>query len=348
LIGEKAILVYPHFIEMNTDLKYSQEIYPGIYRITLPLPGDKPGPVSAYLFVGKKTSLLDTGTAKASIKLQKAFAELSLHPKNIRQVIISHGHMDHYGSANWVVASSGGRAKVFAHKSDSRRIETGADISANTYRRFLKLMGVPYWHRHGLRILQLIFGSMAKNCRVDRHFNENETIQMGDYKGRIIFTPGHTKGSVCIFLENEGLLFSGDHILSHITPNALIMLKEGYDLPKRLSQKEFYESVDKIERLQPQTIYPAHGPVISNLSAVTDMYRRSFDEREKKILSIVEQNEMNVYQIARELFPKMDTRRLPLEIFLSISEVFSHLQVLRLNSVIEFQIEKGKLRIIRK
>ncbi len=333
---------------MNNKLKYSQEIFPGIYRITLPLPGDKPGPVSAYLFVGKKTSLLDTGTVKANIKLQKAFTELSVHPEDIQQVVITHGHMDHYGSASWVVSSSGGRAKVFAHKSDSARIETGADISSNTYRRFLKLMGVPYWHRHGLRILQLIFGSMAKNCRVDGHLNDNETIQMGDYEGRIISTPGHTKGSICIFLENEGLLFSGDHILSHITPNALIMLEEGHDLPKRLSQKEFYESVDKIEKLEPQTIHPAHGPTISNLSAVADMYRSSFDEREKKILSIIEKKGFSIYQIARKLFPNMDTRRLPLEIFLSISEVFSHLQVLQLKGIIEFQIEKGMLSIKRK
>jgi glyoxylase-like metal-dependent hydrolase (beta-lactamase superfamily II) len=333
---------------MKNELKYSQEIFPGIYRITLPLPGDKPGPVSAYLFVGEKTSLLDTGTARASIKLQKAFKELCIRPEDIRQVIISHGHMDHYGSASWVVSSSGGRAKVFAHKSDSRRIETGVDVSAKTYRSFMKLMGVPYWHRHGLQILQLIFRSMAKNCPIDGHLDDNETIQIGDYEGRIIFTPGHTKGSICIFLENEELLFSGDHILSHITPNALIMLKEGYDLPKRLSQKEFYESVDKIERLKPKMIYPAHGPTISDLSAVAEMYRKSFEEREKKILSIIEKKEFSAYQIARKLFPNMDARRLPLEIFLSISEVFSHLQILRLNGVIEFQIEKGMLRINRK
>ncbi|MFO7558951.1 MAG: MBL fold metallo-hydrolase [Desulfobacterales bacterium] len=331
---------------MTYELTYSEEIFPGIYRITLPLPGDKPGPVSAYLFVGEKTSLLDTGTARASIKLQKAFQELDIHPEEIRQVIISHGHMDHYGSASWVVSASGGKAKVFAHKSDSRRIETGSDVSGKTYHHFLRLMGVPCRHRYGLRILQLIFGSMAKNCRVDRHFIKNEMIQIGNYEGRIIFTPGHTKGSICIFLENEGLLFSGDHILSHITPNALIMLQEGYDLPERLSQKEFYESVEKIERLKPGKIYPAHGPTISDLSAVADMYRRSFDEREKRIFSIIEKKEISVYQIARELFPNMNTRRLPLEIFLSISEVFSHLQMLRHNGVIEFQIEKGKLRII--
>jgi glyoxylase-like metal-dependent hydrolase (beta-lactamase superfamily II) len=256
--------------------------------------------------------------------------------------------MDHYGSARWVVSFSGGRANVFAHKSDSKRIETGADVSANTYRCFLKLMGVPYWHRHGLRLLQFIFGSMAKTCHVDTYLNENEMIQMGDYEGRVIFTPGHTKGSICIFLEKEGLLFPGDHILSHITPNALIMLDEGYDLPKRLSQKEFYESLDKIEKLKPRIIYPAHGKAIENLSAVTGMYRKSFDEREKRILSIIEKKEISVYQIARKLFPNMDARRLPLEIFLSISEVFSHLQMLRHKGIIEFQIKKGMLHVIRK
>ena len=56
----------------SMKLKFSREIFPGIFQITMPLIVGKPGPVNAYLFVGEKISLIDTGTSKSIGKLENA------------------------------------------------------------------------------------------------------------------------------------------------------------------------------------------------------------------------------------------------------------------------------------
>ena len=95
-----------------------QEIHSRIYRIIRPLPGEKPGPVNAYLFTGKIATLLDTGTLKAIPVLDRALKELGMSFLDINQIIITHGHIDHYGAARAIVKRSGGNATVMAHEED--------------------------------------------------------------------------------------------------------------------------------------------------------------------------------------------------------------------------------------
>jgi hypothetical protein len=106
------------------------------------------------------------------------------------------------------------------------------------------------------------------------------------------------------------------------------MLERTSPVPERLSQQEFYNSLDKIEALNPQIIYPAHSAPIHDLKKVTDMYRDFFSIRQGLILSILDEGSQTVYQIGRKLFPDIGGVQLPLEIFLSISEVYTHLQIL--------------------
>jgi DNA-binding PadR family transcriptional regulator len=58
------------------------------------------------------------------------------------------------------------------------------------------------------------------------------------------------------------------------------------------------------------------------------MYRESFAGRQRMILSILGGSAMTPYQIARKLFPALKGRSFILDLYLSISEVYTHLQVL--------------------
>ncbi|MBN1498458.1 MAG: MBL fold metallo-hydrolase, partial [Spirochaetes bacterium] len=76
-----------------------EEIYPGIFRIILPLAGTKPGPVNAYLFTGKPVTLIDTGTLKSAPVLERELGAIGLTFADIDQIVLTHGHIDHYGAA---------------------------------------------------------------------------------------------------------------------------------------------------------------------------------------------------------------------------------------------------------
>ena len=325
--------------------KLITEIYPNIFKIILPMPGDKPGPVNVYLFTGEDMTLLDTGTVKTFDLLRKAFAENGSILSDLDQIVISHGHIDHFGAAMKIVNESCNRVKVSAHLEDVRRIETGSDIPDEVVSDFLKLMDMPVLFQKSLKLMRSFFRSLADNCRVDMILQDNAIIRMGNYNGRVISTPGHSKGSICIYLENENILFSGDTILNHITPNAFVMLETDSKFPIRLSQREFYNSLSRVESLSPSMVCPGHGDEISDIKKVVDLYRNEFSLRQKMILSILESGDYTIYKIARKLFPEIKGKKMPLDLYLGVSEVFTHSQILHEEKRIEWHLERGKLMI---
>ncbi len=321
----------------------TKEIHPNIFQIKLPVPGKSPGPVNTFLFKGENITLVDTGTPSNARLLRKALEEHSLDFSDIHQIIFTHSHIDHYGAAHVIKKKGGTNAMLFAHLEDAAHIETRSENYSKAYNRFFKLMGVPVFFRLIISSGFALNKLLPLNCKIDVKLEDGDLIKIGDYSGRIIATPGHTKGSICIYLEEENILFSGDHILGHITPNALPMLEKNVDLPIRMSQKEFYDSLSKIESLCPAVIFPAHGKVIKDLKSVLEMYRDCFAKRQKKILSIIESAELNVYQIAKILFSSLDESRFFLDLFLAISEVFTHLQVLEFEKKVVFKRRNNRL-----
>jgi len=319
-----------------------EEIHPHIHRIILPLPGRQPGPVNAYLFTGKQTTLLDTGISRTARHLEESLRQIGIGFSDIDRIILTHGHIDHYGAARHVVKRSSGHAAVAVHREDRPGVETGMEVSDRQFSKFYRIMGVPLVFELLFYGMGLFFSSLAENCRVDFCLSDGEKIQMGDYEATIISTPGHTKGSICLYLEKEGILFSGDHVLGHITPNAFVMLESDFDIPWRMSQLEFYDSLRKIESLAPRIVYPAHGKPITDLPGTAAMYREQFSLRQEKILAILRKGAFPVYRIARSLFPEISGKRLPLEIFLAVSEVFTHLQVLEKDGMVAPHVKRGK------
>ncbi|MBN2401887.1 MAG: MBL fold metallo-hydrolase [Spirochaetes bacterium] len=329
----------------KTAISRYEKIAPEIYRIILPLPGKKPGPINVYLFMGKQMTLLDTGILRTMGTLRSALDEIGTCFSDIRQIILTHGHFDHYGAARRIVRGAGGGIVIAAHAEDKEMIEHGMQVPRKHYAGFLRLMGVPYIHQILLDIMRRAISVSADHATVGRTLSDGEKIQMGDYEATVIAVPGHTGGSIGLFLKKEKMLFSGDHIIGHISPNAFVMLEPDTDLPTRLSQAEFYDSIGKIEALSPRIVYSGHGDPVTDLARTTAQYRKRFSQRQKKILSIMDSREYTVYGIVRKLFPDLGGLKLPFEIFLAVSEVFTHIQVLRKEGRAAWEIRQDKLYV---
>ncbi|MBI5844937.1 MAG: MBL fold metallo-hydrolase [Deltaproteobacteria bacterium] len=310
--------------------RFSTVVGRDIHRITLPLPGPRPGPSNVYLFLGDNVTLLDTGTAQAAGRLSRALSELGLSFSDIDRVVLTHGHIDHYGSAAKIVRATGGKAQVFAHREDTDSIQTGQEAKKRTTERFLSLMGVPLPLRLSLISVFLVFLKMAETVKVDRFLDDGDMIYLGNHKASVMATPGHTRGSVCLFLEQDGLLFAGDTVLAHITPNALAMVEDGCDIPRRRAQDEFYRSLALIEEVCPRVVHPGHGRAMDDLPEIASMYRTLFSERQEKILDLLNNGGQTVWDVARKLFPdiRQFSYRYALEAYLAVSEVFTHAQEL--------------------
>ena len=95
---------------------------------------------------------------------------------------------------------------------------------------------------------------------------------------RAIHTPGHASNHVCFLLEEEGLLFSGDHVLDGVTP---VILPPDGDMAAYLT------SLELLKRYRPRAIAPGHGRVLHDPTAVIDEIIAHRGRREAKVLAVL-------------------------------------------------------------
>ena len=325
------------------------EIHPNIYKLSLPFLSDSargPGPVNIYLFTDDPVTLIDTGTSGTIPMIRHALLELNLALSDIKQIIITHGHLDHYGGA-YELKRDMPNLIVAAHKDDADLIEGRTSIHSSFKYPFLKLAGYPALMRVPLRLVDRRARKNFVSCPVTRQLEEGDIIKCGRYNAEIVWTPGHSKGSICVYLRSENILFSGDTIIANVTPNAIVMLEKDGSMPIRKSQAEFYSSLVKLEELNPAIIFSGHGEPVSDVNTVTAYYRRLFNNRRERILECTAGGEQTIYEIAVAVFPVKAPNKIDasFQIFLAISEVYTHLQILELERRIELMKRNGKLYI---
>lgn len=132
-------------------------------------------------------------------------------------VIVSHGHYDHFGDAGWFRATSG--APLWIHDLDARVIERFQERTALTGRDmklWLRAAGCDADEAARLVGMYLESKEVFASVPVDRRLRHGQVLFPGG-RGRLIHTPGHCPGHVCMRIDD--VVLTGDQILSPITPH---------------------------------------------------------------------------------------------------------------------------------
>ena len=305
------------------------EIHPGIFRIPLPLPGDKPDHVNAYLFKGKHPLLFDTGMNRTFPDLCAAFKHLNMEFSDLGQIILSHGHFDHYGAAASILKHAGKPIPVLAHPDAVLMLAkgNGLGLTQNELLQFLKQTGLPLWLRIPVVLIAHVFNTFAGKIKTDVFMAKGDTLLAGDYPCQLIETPGHCKGLVCLYLPGQHLFFSSDHILPYL-PHSDPFLFHFNGIKERFNQIEFFESLGRVADLKPCRIFPGHGDEIQDMDNVIRRYRTEYKKKDEKIIRALVHGPCSVYEIVKKIFPKVLNVRMGFPIYIALSEVYTHLQVL--------------------
>lgn len=128
---------------------------------------------------------------------------------------------------------------------------------------------------------------------------------------------------------------TGDHLLREITPTPVLNVPREGSLFQYTSLREYLASLRKIEGLDLTLLLPGHGEEIDNPKELIQNIFDHHSERMDRILSVLSERKQTPYEIAMDLFPGVP----PFEVFLGISEVLGHLEILK---------EKGKVRVDEK
>ncbi len=150
--------------------------------------------VYSYIIYGEMITLIDTGVAGCEKTIFEYIRSTRRDPSEIALIILTHSHPDHIGSAAAIQRLTG--CSVAAHPAERPWIE---DVSLQNRKR-----PVPGF-------ATLVGGSV----RVDHELVDGDTIEPDETRTGemlVLHTPGHSTGSVSLFLHREGALFSGDAV----------------------------------------------------------------------------------------------------------------------------------------
>jgi glyoxylase-like metal-dependent hydrolase (beta-lactamase superfamily II) len=142
-----------------------------------------------YLINLGELILIDTGAGWSVENIIKNIEKFGFDCRNLKKIILTHCHIDHIGGVPEIKKRFG--CKVYIHKLDAPPLETGDPV-----------LTAATWYQ-----------TTFPPTPVDVKFNlPEEMLTVGDQKVICLHTPGHTPGSICIYLDRDGkrILFGQD------------------------------------------------------------------------------------------------------------------------------------------
>ncbi len=296
-----------------------------IYRIPMQLfPNGFIGFCYVVLNAGVPT-LVDTGSGydNSNEDLLKGFNALrsehgeTLRLTDIKRIVVTHGHIDHFGGVAFVQEQSG--AQVGIHELD-RRVLTNYEerviVATKDLRVYLERAGI----KPDLRqTLMEMYGFAKKHVRsVAVDFSLDEATMFDGM--RVIHTPGHCPGQVCIVIGD--VMLSADHVLSRTTP---------HQAPEQITHYtglgHYFEALHKIERVDDVRLaLGGHEDPIDDFYGRVTAIHASHQRKLERILDSVRSAEqpMTVSDISKAMYPDKHGY----EILLAIEETGAHVEYL--------------------
>lgn len=200
---------------------------PWIRLIELPLDWG-PRSTQAWLIEAEPLTLIDTGVRSAAslAALEGALEGLGLGLGDLRRVVVTHAHRDHFGAVE-SLRRANPALECCAHEADAERIEAPSRVlreRLEARRALFEAHGVPEAARRVLeseeRAQLAVEEVEAEATRVDRVLREGDRLAWKDGDLEVLHAPGHTPGHLLLHDPDAGLVFTGDLLMGQAIPQA--------------------------------------------------------------------------------------------------------------------------------
>lgn len=315
----------------------------GIERIQTPLPFP-PMHINSYLILGREPILIDTGmrTEPAWKALNDNLALYGLKVEDIRHLLITHGHIDHYGQGRRIQQASG--CRVYAHELERYHMEEHFYSKVrpdSPYLEFFREWGVPADLIEKAFSAQRVEGVVREDLKVDHPWKDGDLLKFSDVELRCVWVPGHAVGHTVLIEERRGVMFSADHLLPDISPVPLLNFIDPDKKEKTRSLVDYVKSLYKVRNLAVTVALPSHGEPIPDIRALIDSYALHRNRRYLKIRNIIEEHgPMTAYQVSEHVF---DPNRARMLMHLTMSETIGFLELMEADGLLRIEKRDGLL-----
>jgi glyoxylase-like metal-dependent hydrolase (beta-lactamase superfamily II) len=234
-----------------------ERVRPGLWSIPVPIPNNPLRYVLVYgLELPDGLAIVDAGwdTPEAWQALCDGVKTAGYDITDVKSVLVTHLHPDHYGLAGRVREESG--AWVALHSAD-------AALLRDRYRDFDALIarireqmvehGVPDEEGGPLADASRKILPLVRHVDPELLLEDGVRVPIPGWNLRTVWTPGHSPGHVCFYDEDRRLLLSGDHVLPRISPAITVHPQQRHN-----PLADFFDSLAKVGGLDVDEVLPAH------------------------------------------------------------------------------------------
>ena len=304
----------------------AEQITNDLWRLDIPLVGNPLKNLNSYLITGERCLLIDTGFREPACReaMERQLAEIGVDRERL-DIFLTHLHCDHAGLAPELIRSGG---RIFIGRTDGIRMAGYQDPAAwrtmyTEYQEegFSRAEMEALWNSNPAQNAgPLPYGDYV-------YLEDGDILSYGGHTLRCVLTPGHTPGHLCLYGADCGWLFSGDHILFHITPN---ICRWGGVAD---SLGDYLNSLERVTNLPVSRLLPAHRAETGDLRRRVEELEAHHERRIANALETVRKAPgLTAYDIAGCMAWSIRCRNwteFPLtQKFFAVGEAMAHLDYL--------------------
>lgn len=268
-------------------------------------------------------------------ELENGLRVLGYSVGDIRRIVVTHPHFDHYGSAATIKELSG--AEVWASKNGAEWIENYERVilDQEKYRTMLlEKNGVPIAEIQYIKDYYRKTNRFAHRALISMHVEDGDRFDFAEHSFVACNVPGHTPGCVLFHNAEKGIAFTGDFLADDIYSNPLVQWPD-LTISTYNTLGSYLESLKRVREMKLRICHPGHGEIIENPEKRILEILDAIIARRMAILQILEKGNRTALEIMDTLFPGLAREHL----FRGISDTIGHLEMLEKNGLVERTID---------
>lgn len=276
-----------------------EQVRPGVWAIPVPVQRIPIRFTFAYLIRdGREAVLIDPGESspEATAAIDAAFSAVGMRADELTGIIVTHYHFDHWEGVDALAERSGAWVALGSEEWTWVTALDDAVLSPDTSAERFRAHGAPQEAAASFARIE-DYRHTREHPMPQRLLRDGEEVRVGSVRLRVVWTPGHSPGHICLFDPDRRLLFSGDHVLPGITPH-VAQNPFGAALPL----VQYLESLDRVGAIGAEEVLPGHEYRFAGLSERLDQLRAEILERHALVRSARERApEATAWDIAAAL-----------------------------------------------
>ena len=301
------------------------QITEGVYLIQV-APSHRHRTVNLYFIEDEKPTLIDAGYRdETSLKqVHQTLRSINYDVKDLAYIVNTHSHHDHTGGNEGLQKSSG--AQIVAHPLEAEVIlnpKKAWEKGLKDLQDLVKASGIPKHVELNVLKMRIEAEPSRVDVSISRSLEDGSVLNIGSTQLEVIHTPGHSPGHICLYDHSRRILFSGDHILLHTTPNIDNL-------------RRFTDSLKKTLTYDVGLIAPGHEPIIKRPKFRIHELINHHIRREEAFYRLIRWRETStLYELITDYWGYLSTRHLTL----ALREGYAHVEKL---------IDDGKVGVDKK